>query len=168
MEIEKPRAPEGSSEDSKQDSPPLSSREVLIHTEPVPIDDSFFTQIMQQLDPPEVSNNEISTSKYTLLTFLPVNLFLQFCRVANLYFLITAALQVQYRLKTASLLLATNMIQTCMSSLSLVLHSLTNMLPVGHCSRLLSVHPWTLSHFLVHDSLAAVLCVDCKHDQRGL
>lgn len=41
----------------------------------------------------DVITNEISTAKYTLLTFLPVNLFEQFTRVANLYFLLTAILQ---------------------------------------------------------------------------
>jgi magnesium-transporting ATPase (P-type) len=40
-----------------------------------------------------VATNEISTAKYTLLTFLPVNLFEQFLRVANLYFLFMAILQ---------------------------------------------------------------------------
>ncbi len=37
--------------------------------------------------------NELKTSKYTIATFLPVNLFEQFSRVANLYFLFMAALQ---------------------------------------------------------------------------
>ncbi|KIY95371.1 ATPase, class I, type 8B, member 2 [Monoraphidium neglectum] len=41
----------------------------------------------------DVATNEISTAKYTLLTFLPVNLFEQFMRVANLYFLLCAILQ---------------------------------------------------------------------------
>ncbi|KAF2078368.1 hypothetical protein CYY_000352 [Polysphondylium violaceum] len=39
------------------------------------------------------SNNYVRTSKYTLLTFLPLNLFEQFCRLANIYFLIISALQ---------------------------------------------------------------------------
>jgi hypothetical protein len=41
----------------------------------------------------DVPTNEISTAKYTILTFLPVNLFEQFMRVANLYFLLCAILQ---------------------------------------------------------------------------
>ncbi|XP_068667895.1 phospholipid-transporting ATPase 1-like [Aristolochia californica] len=40
----------------------------------------------------EFSGNEIRTSKYTLITFLPKNLFIQFHRVAYLYFLAIAAL----------------------------------------------------------------------------
>ncbi|KAL0310089.1 UNVERIFIED_CONTAM: Phospholipid-transporting ATPase 1 [Sesamum radiatum] len=40
----------------------------------------------------EFSGNEIRTSKYTLLTFLPKNLFIQFHRFAYLYFLAIAAL----------------------------------------------------------------------------
>ena len=38
--------------------------------------------------------NEISTSKYSLLTFLPKNLFEQFRRIANAYFLFLLCLQV--------------------------------------------------------------------------
>ena len=38
-------------------------------------------------------SNYLSTTKYNLLTFLPFSLFIQFRRVANIYFLITAILQ---------------------------------------------------------------------------
>ncbi|KAH6832403.1 aminophospholipid ATPase 1 [Perilla frutescens var. hirtella] len=43
-------------------------------------------------DNSDFSGNEIRTSKYTLLNFLPKNLFIQFHRVAYLYFLAIAAL----------------------------------------------------------------------------
>lgn len=38
-------------------------------------------------------SNELRTTKYTVLTFLPKNLFEQFKRLANFYFLVTALLQ---------------------------------------------------------------------------
>ncbi|XP_011622669.1 phospholipid-transporting ATPase 1 [Amborella trichopoda] len=40
----------------------------------------------------EFTGNEIRTSKYTVITFLPKNLFIQFHRVAYIYFLVIAAL----------------------------------------------------------------------------
>ncbi|KAH7677671.1 P-type ATPase subfamily IV protein [Dioscorea alata] len=40
----------------------------------------------------EFTGNEIRTSKYTVITFLPKNLFIQFHRVAYVYFLVIAAL----------------------------------------------------------------------------
>jgi phospholipid-transporting ATPase len=40
----------------------------------------------------EFTGNEIRTSKYTVITFLPKNLFVQFHRVAYIYFLVIAAL----------------------------------------------------------------------------
>lgn len=74
-------------------------REVHLHTEPQVIETSFWQKLgaacgcnaLQCVagDGPAMSN-EIQTSKYTLITFIPVNLFEQFCRVANLYFLVTA------------------------------------------------------------------------------
>lgn len=38
-------------------------------------------------------NNKVTTAKYTILTFFPKNLFEQFCRLANIYFIIISALQ---------------------------------------------------------------------------
>ena len=43
---------------------------------------------------PDVPNNSISTSKYNVATFMPMNLFEQFSKVANMYFLLIAILQV--------------------------------------------------------------------------
>jgi hypothetical protein len=39
-------------------------------------------------------DNEISTSKYNVFTFLPLNLFYQFTKFSNIYFLAMAMLQV--------------------------------------------------------------------------
>ena len=39
-------------------------------------------------------SNELVTSKYTLISFLPKNLYEQFKRVANMYFLMLVCLQV--------------------------------------------------------------------------
>ena len=45
-------------------------------------------KIMTNVPDIEVPNNTISTSKYTLITFVPKNLMEQFSRLANLYFLV--------------------------------------------------------------------------------
>lgn len=42
--------------------------------------------------PYKYSNNYVSTTKYNVVTFLPIALFEQFRRVANLYFLLAAIL----------------------------------------------------------------------------
>lgn len=42
-----------------------------------------------------MQDNALKTTKYTLLTFLPKNLFEQFRRIANFYFLIVAVIQVR-------------------------------------------------------------------------
>lgn len=44
---------------------------------------------------PLIQDNRIITSKYTLFNFLPKNLFLQFRRVGNFYFLMTTIIQVK-------------------------------------------------------------------------
>lgn len=41
----------------------------------------------------DLQNNYIKTSKYSVLTFLPLNLFEQFQRLANFYFLCLLVLQ---------------------------------------------------------------------------
>lgn len=41
----------------------------------------------------EVCDNSIKTSKYTPINFVPKNLFVQFSKVANLYFLIIGIMQ---------------------------------------------------------------------------
>ena len=38
-------------------------------------------------------NNKVSTSKYNCITFLPLNLFVQFSKFCNLYFLILTIMQ---------------------------------------------------------------------------
>ncbi|KAJ8421880.1 hypothetical protein Cgig2_025507 [Carnegiea gigantea] len=52
----------------------------------------YFNDPDRTTDKCKFSSNEIQTSKYTLLNFLPKNLFFQFQRVAYLYFLVIAAL----------------------------------------------------------------------------
>ncbi len=49
--------------------------------------------IIPHFVPPKYPANEVKTSKYTLLTFLPKNLFEQFHGVANFYFLGVVILQ---------------------------------------------------------------------------
>jgi len=42
----------------------------------------------------QFTNNSVCTSKYNLLTFLPLNLLIQFTKLANFYFVSFCALQV--------------------------------------------------------------------------
>ena len=44
--------------------------------------------------PSKFCGNTVTTAKYSLLTFIPLNLYEQFRRLANVYFLIVAGLQV--------------------------------------------------------------------------
>ncbi|CAM6101933.1 unnamed protein product [Calypogeia fissa] len=47
----------------------------------------------QAVESQEFCTNKIKSTKYTVVTFLPMNLFLQCSRAANLYFILIAALQ---------------------------------------------------------------------------
>ncbi|KAJ0016643.1 hypothetical protein Pint_11592 [Pistacia integerrima] len=49
---------------------------------------------LHKTKPFKYTNNYVSTTKYNVVTFLPIALFEQFRRVANLYFLLTACLSV--------------------------------------------------------------------------
>lgn len=64
------------------------TRTVLISRMPVTIGSSSYSP------PRYVPNNRIVTSKYTILNFVPKNLFEQFRRIANFYFLCIAVIQV--------------------------------------------------------------------------
>ncbi|EFJ44459.1 hypothetical protein VOLCADRAFT_95397 [Volvox carteri f. nagariensis] len=72
-------------------------REVLAHTVKPVNKKSVLLQVAEAafgcVRSGEYASNEIRTAKYTLLTFVPVNLFQQFTRIANLYFLVVAVLQ---------------------------------------------------------------------------
>ncbi|KAI9292773.1 phospholipid-translocating P-type ATPase [Neoconidiobolus thromboides FSU 785] len=66
------------------------SRKIYINLSP---NDRNVTSESKKNDKVPFKNNKIVTTKYTLLTFIPKNLFEQFRRVANLYFLGMAILQ---------------------------------------------------------------------------
>lgn len=58
------------------------------------------TRVLRANDPEfnagqDFVSNYTTTSKYTLLSFIPKNLFEQFHRIANVYFLFIAVLQVR-------------------------------------------------------------------------
>jgi len=47
----------------------------------------------QPVEGDEFKNNVIRTNKYTALTFLPLNLMVQFSKMANIYFLVIVILE---------------------------------------------------------------------------
>jgi len=78
------------------DDPEPPARVIYPHTSRPPVSRGWLHHMAKVLGihlRGDVATNEISTAKYTILTFLPVNLFEQFMRVANLYFLLCAILQ---------------------------------------------------------------------------
>lgn len=74
----------------------VATRTVLISRLPVKIGQNAYSP------PRYVPNNRIVTSKYTALNFIPKNLFEQFRRIANFYFLCIAIIQVSDRFAFAS------------------------------------------------------------------
>ena len=59
-------------------------------------------KILTNLPDMALPNNKISTSKYTLVTFVPKNIFEQFSKMANMYFLVIGFLQLIKEISTSS------------------------------------------------------------------
>lgn len=84
-------AAQADAEDVVEDSGEF--REVKMHTQPRVVERTWWQRLILFCGCTPMgmeATNEIRTAKYTLVTFLPINLFEQFCRIANLYFLLTA------------------------------------------------------------------------------
>ena len=74
---------------------PINNTQYLIHQESEldPIYKFYINNTTSNISIYNYKNNKIDTTKYTILTFLPKALFLQFVRLANIYFLVCAILQ---------------------------------------------------------------------------
>lgn len=72
----------------RRQSYPIPTRNVLIARKDITLENEEFHATVH------LSNNRVVTSKYTILNFLPKNLFEQFRRLANFYFLCVAVIQV--------------------------------------------------------------------------
>lgn len=78
---------------------PGKSRSLYINT---PLPEEMFDKKGRVLKEHKYSSNQNVTSKYTIITFLPRNLFEQFRRVANIFFLAIAILQFFPKFSTIS------------------------------------------------------------------
>ena len=74
---------------SKRFIDPQGMREIVIEPRSKGVERATYNKTFNKT----FKTNQISTTKYHFLTFLPVGLFIQFKRYANIYFLITAILQ---------------------------------------------------------------------------
>jgi phospholipid-translocating ATPase len=70
--------------------PPGPPRTIYINQ---PLPESYYDKKHRVLKVHQYNSNQVITSKYTLLTFLPRNLLEQFRRIANVFFLFIAILQ---------------------------------------------------------------------------
>ena len=80
----------------KQNNHTNSSNDINIVNENLEIDTKyleFFINNNELNKEYKLNNNKITTTKYNIFTFLPKGLLLQFTRLANIYFLITAIIQ---------------------------------------------------------------------------
>lgn len=58
-------------------------------------------KIVMNVSDPEVGDNKIETAKYNLLTFVPHNLYEQFSKFANVYFLFLGSLSMIPEISTS-------------------------------------------------------------------
>lgn len=81
------------------------AREIQIYIEPPEVPTGWWARFCAALpkgpgrpwQQDDMASNEVKTAKYNVFTFVPINLFEQFSRIANLYFLVIAALQVRIK-----------------------------------------------------------------------
>jgi phospholipid-translocating ATPase len=79
--------------------PPGPPRAIYINQ---PLPESYYDKKHRVLKVHQYNSNQVITSKYTLLTFLPRNLLEQFRRIANVFFLFIAILQFFPKFSTVS------------------------------------------------------------------
>lgn len=82
------------------DIEPGDFRDVKLSTTPIKVNKTLWQEIAIQIGlwgllnkraPGEpAKTNKLTTAKYTIISFLPINLYQQFMRLANLYFLVVA------------------------------------------------------------------------------